>query len=171
MKRFRKNLYTIEKIVWVRHQMQYIKDKDGYLFSDMVYPTKIKPEDLPEWYVHGRYCKRWGYLSAKGVADLKYIPNLWVNHFLKDDFLLVSYHEPIREVPDGKWIWEKYNGFDFTISGNEILWFLKAARKYSEIDISEIAGQIQEKADMLPQKHPHEFKDFRFDVQAYLDQS
>ena len=32
MKRFRKNLYTIEKIVWVRHQMQYIKDKDGYLF-------------------------------------------------------------------------------------------------------------------------------------------
>ena len=35
----------------------------------------------------------------------------------------------------------------------------------------EIAGQIQEKADMLPQKHPHEFKDFRFDVQAYLDQS
>ena len=54
MKRFRKNLYTIEKIVWVRHQMQYIKDKDGYLFSDMVYPTKIKPEDLPEWYVHGR---------------------------------------------------------------------------------------------------------------------
>ena len=27
MKRFRKDLYTIEKIVWVRHQMQYIKDK------------------------------------------------------------------------------------------------------------------------------------------------
>ena len=169
MKRFRKNLYTIEKIVWVCHRMQYIKDKDGYLFSDMVYPTKIKPEDLPEWYVHGRYCKRWGYLSAKGVADLKYIPNLWVNHFLKDDFLLISYHEPIREVPDGKWIWEKYTGFDFTISGNEILWFLKAARKYSGIDISEITRQIQEKADMLPQKHPHEFKDFRFDVQAYLD--
>ena len=171
MKRFRKNLYTIEKIVLVRHQMQYIKDKDGYLFSDMVYPTKIKPEDLPEWYVHGRYYKRWGYLSAKGVADLKYIPNLWVNHFLKDDFLLISYHEPIREVSDGKWFWEKYTGFEITISGNEILWFLKAARKYSGIDISEIAGQIQEKADMLPKKHPHEFKDFRFDVQAYLDQS
>lgn len=65
----------------------------------------------------------------------------------------------------------KYIGFEITISGNEILWFLKAARKYSGIDISEIAGQIQEKADMLPQKHPHEFKDFRFDVQAYLDQS
>ena len=74
-------------------------------------------------------------------------------------------------MSDGKWFWEKYTGFETTISGNEILWFLKAARKYSGIDISEIAGQIQEKADMLPQKHPHEFKDFRFDVQAYLDQS
>ena len=69
MKRFRKNLYTIEKIVWVRHQMQYIKDKDGYLFSDMVYPTKIKPEDLPEWYVHGRYYKRQPFPERRFSAD------------------------------------------------------------------------------------------------------
>ena len=169
MKRFRKNLYTIEKIVWVNHQMQYVRDKDGYLFSDALYPTKIRPEDLPAWYVHGRYYKRWGYLSAKGVADLKYVPDLRVNHFLKDDLLLISYRESIREVPDGNELGERYAGFEICISGNEILWFLKAASKYSGIDVSAIAGQIQEKADMLPQKYPREFKDFRFDVQAFLD--
>ena len=40
---------------------------------------------------------------------------------------------------------EKYTGFDFTISGNEICGFLKATREYSGIDISKIAGQIQER--------------------------
>ena len=37
--------------------------------------TKIKAKDLPEWYVHGRFYKRFGYLSSKGVVDLHYIPN------------------------------------------------------------------------------------------------
>jgi len=63
-------------------------------------------------------------------------------------------------VSESKWFWERYTGFEITISRNEILWLLKAARKYSGIDISEIAGQIQGKADMLPQKHPDEFKDY-----------
>ena len=170
MKRFRKHLYSVQKLSFVNRQFQYREARDGYLFSDMIYPTKLKPEDLPEWFVYGRYYKRWGYLSAKGVTDLKYIPNLWINHFLKDDFLLISYSGPIRRIAGSAPVLETYTGFDVRICGNEILSFLKAARRFSGFDISEIARQIQEKADLLPQRHPDEFGAFHFDVQAYLDQ-
>ena len=108
-------------------------------------------------------------MSAKGVVDLKYVPNLWINHFLKDDFLLVSYHNPIQEILSDKRGVDKYTGYDKSIYGTTILDFLKTVRKYSDIDISEVIKQIQEKADLLPKKHPTEFGNFKFDVQAYLD--
>lgn len=169
MTKFKRNLYLAQKIVNLNHHLQYVEDENGYLFSDGIYKTKIKPEDLPEWYVHGRYYKCLGYLSAKGVVDLKYIPNLWINHFLKDDFLLISYNEPIREVSVSDRFWERYAGYDEKIYGNEILDFLKAVQKYSYIDISETVKQIQEKADILPQKHPNEFGNFKFNVEAYIN--
>lgn len=169
MKKIKRNLYLAQKIVNINHHLQYVEDENGYLFSDGIYKTKIKPEDLPEWYVHGRYYRCLGYMSAKGVVDLKYIPNMWINHFLKDDFLLVSYNEPIKEIGESNRFWERYAGYDKKIFGNEILYFLKAVQKYSDIDISEIVKQIQEKADILPKKHPDEFGDFKFDVEAYLN--
>lgn len=168
MKKIRKNLYTLQKIVYKNHRLQYIEDENGYLFSEKRYPTKIKPEDLPEWFVYGTYYRCFGYMSAKGVVDLKYVPNLWINHFLQDDFLLVSYNSPIQEAFLDKRGVDKYTDYDRTIYGGTILDFLKAARKYSAIDISEITKQIQEKADLLPKKHPTEFENFKFDVQAYL---
>lgn len=168
-KRIRQILYSEQKLVRKDNRLQYIENPDGYLYADMIYPTKIKAEDLPEWFIYGRYYRCWGYLSAKGVADLKYIPNLWINHFLKDDLLLISYHEPIEQISESKQFWERYKGYDETIDDGAILHFLKAAKKYSEIDITEIAQQIQEKADMMPIKHPREFGDFKFDIQAFLD--
>lgn len=89
--------------------------------------------------------------------------------FLKDDFLLISYNEPIREVSVSDRFWERYAGYDEKIYGNEILDFLKAVQKYSYIDISETVKQIQEKADILPQKHPNEFGNFKFNVEAYIN--
>ena len=169
MKKIRKNLYTLQKIVYKDHQLQYVEDENGYLFSDKRYPTKIRSEDLPEWFVYGIYYRCLGYMSAKGVVDLKYVPNLWINHFLKDDFLLVSYHNPIQEISVDKRGVDKYAGYDKSIYGTAILDFLKAVRKYSDIDISEVIKQIQEKADLLPKTHPAEFGNFKFDVQAYLD--
>ena len=68
MKRFRSNLYTAQKIVCADRQHVYVENEDGYLFAQAIYPTKIKAEDLPEWYVYGRYYKCFGYLSAKGVV-------------------------------------------------------------------------------------------------------
>lgn len=136
MKKINQSFYSIQKIVNINHSFQYIKDENGYLFSGGIYPTKIKPDDLPEWYVYGRYYKCFGYMSAKGIADLKYIPNLWVNHFLKDDLLLVSYHDPIKEIEPSNSFLERYDGYDERIFGNEILYFLKAVQKYSDIDIT-----------------------------------
>lgn len=167
-KRIRQILYSEQKITRKNNRLQYIENPDGYLFSNMVYPTKIKAEDLPEWFVYGRYYKCWGYLCAKGVVDLKYVPNLWSNHFLKDDSLLVSYHEMIKQISDSKMIWERYKGYEIMVCGDKILLFLKAAKKYSNIDIVEIIQQIQEKADVMSIKIPEEFGDFKFDAQAYF---
>ena len=88
MSRFKSNLYTVERRVWRNHKLCWIQNDDFTLFSGH-HKTKIKEEDLPEWYVFGRYYKLWGFLSTKGITDLQYIPNLWINHFLKDDCLLI----------------------------------------------------------------------------------
>ena len=56
-KRIRQILYSEQKITRKNNRLQYIENPDGYLFSNMVYPTKIKAEDLPEWFVYGRYYK------------------------------------------------------------------------------------------------------------------
>ena len=62
--RFKNTLYTIEDIKYIDGQHRYVRNDDGTLFSGH-YRTKIKPEDLPEWYLYGRYYKRFGYMSAK----------------------------------------------------------------------------------------------------------
>lgn len=82
MSRFKSNLYTVERRVWRNHKLCWIQNDDFTLFSGH-HKTKIKEEDLPEWYVFGRYYKLWGFLSTKGITDLQYIPNLWINHFLR----------------------------------------------------------------------------------------
>ena len=61
---------------------QYTEDENGYLFAHGIHAAKIKAEDLPEWYVYGRYYSCFGYLSAKGVVDMKYAPIRYSNHFL-----------------------------------------------------------------------------------------
>lgn len=136
MSRFKSNLYTVERRVWRNHKLCWIQNDDFTLFSGH-HKTKIKEEDLPEWYVFGRYYKLWGFLSTKGITDLRYIPNLWINHFLKDDCLLISYSGKIEEHPDSIGF-EKYSGVDERVWGNEILDVLKGARMFSEYDIAPI---------------------------------
>ena len=54
MSRFKSNLYTVERRVWRNHKLCWIQNDDFTLFSGH-HKTKIKEEDLPEWYVFGRY--------------------------------------------------------------------------------------------------------------------
>lgn len=95
-KRIRQVLYTEQKIARKDDRLQYIEDPDGYLYANMIYLGKMKTADLPEWFVHGKYYRCWGYLSTKGVMDLKHVPNLWNNHFLKE---AKNTHELIRKKP------------------------------------------------------------------------
>jgi hypothetical protein len=59
MNRFKNNLYTKEIIVFKNHQHHYLESDDGTLFSSQR-KTKIVAQDLPAWFVYGRYYKRWG---------------------------------------------------------------------------------------------------------------
>ena len=99
-----------------------------------------------------------------------YHPNLWINHFLRDDFLYVSYNEPItiQKVPD--FPWEKFNGYDYLITGGEILEFLLAAREYSGYDITEIIEQIRFKLKILCEKHPDYCNHWNFNIDDYFSQ-
>lgn len=168
MSRFKSNLYTVERRVWKNHELHLIRNEDFTLFSGH-HKTKIVEEDLPEWYVFGRYYKMWGFLSTKGITDLRYIPNLWINHFLRDDCLLISYGGKIKEHPDSI-DFDKYSGVDERVWGNEILDVLKGAEKFSGYDIAPIVEQIREKKRILIENHPDEFGPHRwsFDIDKWL---
>lgn len=156
-KKLRNNLYTTQKLSRVNGQLKYITNEDGTLFSGP-YKTKIMPEDLPEWYIYGRYYKRFGYLSTKGITDMLYLPNMHFNHFLKDDCLLIAYGGEIKEIPgESLALIGRYAGYDEYVCGTEIIEILKGARKYSGYDISSFIEKIKEKKSWLIEKFPEEF--------------
>lgn len=139
---------------------------DGRLFSQARYPTKITAADLPESFVYGRFYKRWSYLDTAGIKDMIYVPNLWVNHFLKDDKLVISYTGKLKEIKrkEEHWSWTEYENEDFTVWGNEIIDVLKGARDYSGIDIKPFIKQLKNKLKVLREKHPEEFGDYDPDL-------
>lgn len=171
MKRFCSNLYTIETIVFRDHRYQYIRNEDGTLFSGQ-HKTKILPQDLPEWYVYGRFYKCFGYLSAKGITDLLYVPSRFSNHYLKDDALYIAYGGKIQQTMPTEYqtMHDCLSGFDERIWGNDMIDILKGARAYSNYDISGIIRQLKAKKEWLIKEFPDEFGDGRlnFDVDAFF---
>lgn len=171
--RFKRTLYMLTRFKLIDGHICTIANADGTLFSGR-YKTKMHPTDLPEWYLYGRYYKRWGYMSTKGIVDMVYRPNLHVNHFLKDDFLYISYKEKIEPVTeedeknDRMLRFEEYKGYDEVVFGSEIIDILKGARLYSGFDITPIIEQIKEKEKWLRNKYPDEFSEerWKYDVDA-----
>lgn len=157
-KKITASLYTCERRRYNHktHERERETLRDGCLYSNGKYPTGIRPEDLPDSYIKGNFYGIDGYMKASGIKYLLYVPNLWINHFLKDDFLFISYDKPIvmKEGGDSKWDNE---GYDEYVWGSEIISMLKAAEKYSGYDISSIKQQIEEKRQILMQKHPDDF--------------
>lgn len=155
--RIKQNFYAIETIKWnpelKRHE--YVELSDGSLWAAGRYKTKIRPEDLPKGFVYGRYYKRFGYMNANGIKDMKYIP-CYINHSLKDDLLLISYGKPIELKPDTTdrlSALSRYN-YDEFADGLCIISILKAAKKYSGYDIEPIKQQIHEKMLWLKEHEP-----------------
>ena len=122
--------------------------QDGYLYSQGRYKTKLRNEDMPEWYVEGFVYKTPGYISAKGVVDLKYIPRFF-NHLFKDDVLLISYTTPI--VADGE-------SMTLYSSDERLYGFMEAVKKYSNVDTTEIDQAIKDKWKWFEEHYPEEMK-------------
>ena len=169
-KRFNSKLYTKEKLGWVKNNLRYMTDPNGYLYADRTYPTKITEDDLPEWYVFGRYYKCFGYLSAKGITDMVYVPNRFTNHFLKDDDLLIAYGGTIQENPDAseEAFWKRFSSYDMVVDGSDILYMLQGAKLYSGIDITPFYRQLDAKAEWLRETFPHEFGDFEWNAADFF---
>ena len=171
--RFKRTRYMLERYKLIDGHICIVTNNDGALFSGR-FKTKISPTDLPEWYLFGRYHKRWGYISTKGIVDMIYRPNLHVNHFLKDDFLYISYKKKIEPITEedkknDRMLWyEEFKGYDEVVCGSEIIDILKGARQYSGFDITLIIEQIKEKEKWLRNKYPDEFSEerWKYDVDA-----
>ncbi len=121
-------------------------EENPYLYSQGIYSTKIKAEDLPEDYIHIMSRTHWylhGYIKTSGIVDMKY-EMCKINHLFKDDYLYISYLEPLRKEQITK-RYSDYVNADVHICGNDIIPVLLAAEKYSGYDISEIKKQIEEK--------------------------
>ena len=131
-----------------------VKDEDGYLFVRSRHKTKIKKEDLPEWYIHGYMGGgRHGFVSAKGVKHLVYKPNYFSNHLHKDDFLYISYNDEIVPYTD-EYDFSWFKGYDELVHGALIPAFVDAAEKYSGYDVSEIMKEIEKKREWFYERNP-----------------
>lgn len=155
MKRFRSTLY-MERVYSTR-QRKVISDPNGYLLAQGVYRTKIKPEDLPEWYVQGRVYSGYGYISAKGVKHLVYSPcYLCPDHLFKDDYLFISYDREIKEKKTEGSSFGWYEGHDHVLRGWMVVHFLEAVKKYSDIDTTLVEAEIEKKKAWHIEHNPPE---------------
>lgn len=163
-KKINANLYTFSKIKYTREKgLHYEELENNCLFSNLRYPTKITPSDLPEWFVKGRFYKNHGFMSAKGVVDLVYKPNLWINHMFRDDSLYISYNKPIKEIDDESFSEKRkiYIDYDYVIDGTYAIDFVAAVKKYSDFDTTEVEKAIIDKVNIFVENFPeeHESKD------------
>ncbi len=173
MSNIKRTHYNQEIIRRVDGKMRYVTNPDGTLFYK-TFKTKIMPKDLPEWFLYGRYYKRFGYMSTKGIVDLVLITTRHLGTFLKDDFLLISYHGQIERIPDNQLtrsssFLDEFRGYDDYVFGSEIMTILKGAEMYSGYDIQPIIAQLRAKLEWLKEYKPEEFGNGKWD--DYIDKS
>lgn len=117
-----------------------------------LYLTKFMENDIKDNkdYLYGRWQGRFGYIRLKGVKELIYKPNLWINHVFKDDSLYVSFHkEPMITQSDSFGLW--YSGYDFCINGMDMVKFLYYC-DYNEEDKKILMDAFEDKIDYYNKK-------------------
>ena len=156
-KRFNSVLYTKGK--FGKRLRETLDTDNELLYSHGRYATKIREEDLPEDYakIHSRAI--WymtGYLKTSGVRDVRFraINN---NHLFKDDYLFISYDEPIVEVVD-QWGLTDFDNYDVAICGPSIIPVVLAIEKHSDVDTTEVRKRIQEKVLWYKENHADDYK-------------
>lgn len=120
----------------------YYQDKENYLFSQGIYKTKIKEEDLPNYYIKIWLYPRYVYISLKNIKDIYYKPNFHFNHWIKDDSLYISYKDKLNIDERGS-----CDNWDVVIWGSEIDHFVNELEKdnYNKIKIQEIKDLMNKK--------------------------
>lgn len=143
-------------------QGQYIKitGENDTLFSKGIYPTKVTKKDLPPWYMSALlYAYTPGFIKTKGVKYLYYKPNFFSNHMFKDDFLFISYKNPIlKDEEKNSSLVFGLSGYDEFMFGWDIPRFLIEVEHYSGYDIEPIKRQIEEKRSWFQKTYPEDYK-------------
>lgn len=158
-KKINSKLYTFTRIKFSKDiGLHYEELENNCLYSNLKYPTKITPDDLPPWFVKGRFYKNHGFLSSMGVVDLVYKPNMWINHMFRDDCLYISYTKPIVEFEENSFgqMRKNYKDYDYVIDGTYAIDFVAAVKKYSNFDTTLIEKAILNKVDYYVSKFPEE---------------
>lgn len=137
-------IYTLGK--FGKKHREILDTGNPNLYSHGVYPTKITEEDLPEDYLKIESRVIWymtGFIKTSGVKDIKY---RWVkeNHLFKDDYIYLSYHDPISKQTD-KYGFTDYTDYDLCVCGNDIIEIVLWVEKYSGIDTGEVRREIEAK--------------------------
>lgn len=160
-KRLRSPYYTENKYVRTgKHTWSWdeVYGKDGTLFAKGIYPTLIRKEDLPTYYIAGMINHKRAWIDARNIYDMVYRPNKCSNHAFKDDFLMISYRkgQKIKKEKDA-WSILEYTGYDVILLGAMIPKFVTAAKKYSSYDVSEIIEQIHDKLAWFKETYPEDY--------------
>lgn len=159
-KRLRSPFYTESKYVRVRDrgfELNTVYGKDGTLFAKGIYPTSIRKEDLPPFYIQGWIGRKYGWIDTKNFYDLVYKPNKFTNHAFKDDFLMISYTQGQKIEKGDSSLFQEYKGYDVLLWGGIIPDFVAAAKKNSSFDVSVIIRQIQDKLAWLKATYPEDY--------------
>lgn len=162
-KRIKAPFYTIQKAC-LASCFRDTTLPNGYLYSKGLFRTKITADDLPDHYIEGTVFKVDGFISVKGIKYIEYKPNYRINHMHRDDYLYVSYDEPIEKVV-GDFGRIEYNNYDAILWGGMILTFIRAIRKYKSFDIEPIAEEVKKKEKFFLEKYPEEC---RFIGKSYI---
>lgn len=97
-------------------------------------------------------------MSTKGITDLAYLSNRFSNHYLKDDCLFISYGGRITETSDSNSSpYERCQGWDERVGGNEIITILRGTRKYSDYDIEPLIEKLKWKKAYMQTEFPDQF--------------
>ena len=142
------NAYFYTKGKFGKGFREILDTENEYFYSLGRYPTKIKREDLPEYYIEFRSRVIWymtGYLKTSEVVDIDYKATK-INHLFKDDYLYVSYKEKLRKEKSD-WGFEDFVNYDICVCGNYIVPIVLAIKKYSSIDINNVKQKIQDKVN------------------------
>ncbi|MEL7657084.1 MAG: hypothetical protein AAGU75_14400, partial [Bacillota bacterium] len=152
-KRLNAHLYMESKIKYVHNEPIILKNENGYLYAHGRYSTKILKQELPEWYIYCYIYHRYGYISAKGVKELRYVPNyVFDNHLYKDDVLYISYSGKINCQPGAPF--NLYTGYDEFLSGPCSVSFTEAVGRYSGYDVSAILAEMDAKKQWYEERNP-----------------